>query len=294
MGATDAAIAAYERVLARDAADVAAYKYLGELLLTSGRIDAWLANFDRFEAHCPAALPLAVQALEVLQHRGDFAALDRYLEGLAQGRFRPRTELELVDNLEQLLYLLLSSTSSRPSSFVTRRSTIARRRTSTAGLSSGSGCAGPARIRVGYLSADLRNHVMGKMMWQALGRHDRSRFSLHFYSLSRERDEWTDRFAGMADSFVPLADAGEREAALRIAGDDLDLLVDLSTHTKGAKTRHPGDETGARSDHACRERWHRRLVEHRFQADGPPRRRRGKSGFPGRGAAADGPDACIR
>jgi predicted O-linked N-acetylglucosamine transferase (SPINDLY family) len=56
-----------------------------------------------------------------------------------------------------------------------------------------------------------------------------------FFSLSRERDEWTDRFAGIAESFVPLADFGERDAALRIASDDLDLLVDLSTHTKGAR-----------------------------------------------------------
>ena len=71
-------------------------------------------------------------------------------------------------------------------------------------------------------------------------------FSLYFYSLSRERDEWTDRFAGIGDSFVPLADFGERDAALRIAEDDLDLLVDLSTHTQGCETRHPGDEAGAR------------------------------------------------
>jgi len=33
------------------------------------------------------------------------------------------------------------------------------------------------------------------MVWQAVQHHDRSRFSLHFYSLSAQRDEWTERFA---------------------------------------------------------------------------------------------------
>ena len=46
--------------------NAAAYKNLGEVLQAAGRIDAWFANFDRFEAHCPEALALAVQALEVL------------------------------------------------------------------------------------------------------------------------------------------------------------------------------------------------------------------------------------
>ena len=106
-GNRDAAIAAYGQVLERNPAHVAAYKNLGEMLFAAGRIDDWLANFRRFEAHCPDALPLAVQALEACQHQGDFAKLDRYLEGLRKERFRARDENELVDCLEELLYLLL-------------------------------------------------------------------------------------------------------------------------------------------------------------------------------------------
>jgi predicted O-linked N-acetylglucosamine transferase (SPINDLY family) len=76
---------------------------------------------------------------------------------------------------------------------------------------------------------------MGKMIWQEVQHHDRARFALHFYSLASDRDEWTARFEGIAESFVVLAGASEREAAMRIHEDDLDLLVDLSTHTKGAR-----------------------------------------------------------
>jgi len=234
-GATDAAIAAYDTVLAQDATHVAAYRNLGETLLAAGRADAALANFRRFEANCPDALALAVQALEVLQHHGDFASLDRYLDGLRGERYRAANDIEACDSLEQLLYLLLFFDIEPEVIF---RYAVNYDRT-LRGLH-GPPLARPAtrrpgRLRIGYLSADLRGHVMGKMAWQEVQHHDRARFALHFYSLSNDRDEWTQRFESIADAFVVLADASEREAAMRIREDDLDLLIDLSTHTKGAR-----------------------------------------------------------
>ncbi len=105
--ADDAAIAAYEAVLRLDARHVAAYKNLGEVLFAAGRFDAWRENFLRFETNCPDALALAVQALEVSQWHGDFARVGRYLDGLSREAFRAADETELVDCLEELLYLLL-------------------------------------------------------------------------------------------------------------------------------------------------------------------------------------------
>jgi predicted O-linked N-acetylglucosamine transferase (SPINDLY family) len=176
-----------------------------------------------------------VQALEVCQYRGDFAKVDRYLEGLRSESFRVENEEQLADCLEILLYLLLyfdveqemmlkfaqtyDLTAKRIYGVPLPR--VAKRK--------------PGRVRVGYLSADLRNHVMGKMIWQAVARHDKTRFELFFYSLSKESDEWTERFRGVADHFEVVAARQERAVAARIAKDDLDILVDLSTHTKGAK-----------------------------------------------------------
>jgi tetratricopeptide (TPR) repeat protein len=89
--AVDAAIKAYETVLDADPTHVSAYKNLGEVLLGAGKFDAWIANFERFEANCPDALPLAVQALEVCQYLGDFQKVDRYLTGCARKRSVSRT-----------------------------------------------------------------------------------------------------------------------------------------------------------------------------------------------------------
>jgi protein O-GlcNAc transferase len=234
-GLTDAAIKAFETVLARDPRHVAAHKALAETLLGARRLGAWFQAFDRFEAACPGALPLAVQALEACQYRGDFAALDRYLERLGQDRFKAGSETELADCLEELLHLLLyfDVESDAQFSLYQAYDTVAPR---VYGMPLTLPAARrPGRIRVGYLSGDLRNHVMGKMMWAALQHHDRARFELFFYSLSTTSDAWTERFRGLADHFEVIAELTERKAAERIAAAELDILVDLSTNTFGAK-----------------------------------------------------------
>lgn len=233
--AVDAAIKAYETVLEADPSHVSAYKNLGEVLLAAGKFNAWIANFERFEANCPDALPLAVQALEVCQYLGDFQKVERYLDGLRQEAFRAENELQLADCLEVLLYLLLYFDVEQEMmlKFAQTYDVIAKRIYGKALPHPGP--RRPGRLRIGYLSADLRDHVMGKMMWQAIAHHDKSRFELYFYSLAKESDEWTRRFQSVADRFEVVASRHERAVATRIAKDDLDILVDLSTHTKGAK-----------------------------------------------------------
>ena len=234
-GRTDAAIAAFEQVLARDPRHVPAHKTLGDTLLAARRIDDWLRVFKRFETNCPQALSLAVQALEVYQYRGDFAGLDRYLDRLRQDEFKPESETDLADCLEQLLFLLLYFDIEPEAQLGLYRAydAVARRVYGKPLPTPRGRRAG--RLRIGYLSGDLRNQVMGKMMWSAIQHHDHDRFELYFYSLTPESDEWTERYHQRGDHFEMIGDLPEREAALLIAAADLDLLVDLSTHTKGAK-----------------------------------------------------------
>ncbi len=234
-GRTDAAITAFEQVIARDPRHVPAHKALGDTLLGARRIDDWLRVFARFEASCPQALSLAVQALEVYQYRGDFAGLDRYLDRLRQDEFKPENEADLADCLEQLLFLLLYFDIEPEAQLGLYRAydAVAQRvygRPLPAPASRRDG-----RTRIGYLSGDLRNQVMGKMMWSAIQYHDRDRYEIYFYSLTSDDDEWTERYRRFGDHFEALGDLPDREAARRVAASDLDLLVDLSTHTKGAK-----------------------------------------------------------
>ena len=94
---------------------------------------------------------------------------------------------------------------------------------------------GPARI--GYLSADFRDHVMGRLMLDVLRRHDRARVTVHAYSVAvRElEDITTEKFRACCERFVRLDDLDNRSAAQVIAGDRLDLLVDLMGHSRSSR-----------------------------------------------------------
>jgi protein O-GlcNAc transferase len=234
-GNLQAAIAAYTHVLQADPKHVTAYKNLGEALLAAGEVDAWRANFRAFEQQCPKAMPLAVYALEACQHEADFDRLERYLDGLRRDEYEARDEQELADCLEELLYLLLFF-DVEPALMLR----LAQAYDAVAPKVYGSPLPAPATrrpgpLRIGYLSADLRNHVMGKMMWQAIAHHDSAAIACHFYSNSAVRDDWTERFVGVAARFEVIAGLDDAAAAQRIAQDDLDILVDLSTHTRGAR-----------------------------------------------------------
>jgi protein O-GlcNAc transferase len=234
-GRTDAAIAAFEKVLAREPRHVLAHKALGDTLLAARRIDDWLRVFARFEAACPGALSLAVQALEVYQYRADFAGLDRYLDRLRHDEFKPESETDLADCLEQLLFLMLyfDLPADAQLGFYRAYDAVARRVYGTPMPRAAT--RRPGALRIGYLSGDFRNHVMGKMMWEAIRHHDRNRFEIYCYATAADNDDVTKAFREFAHRFEALGDLQERDAAQRIAADDLDILVDLSTHTKNAK-----------------------------------------------------------
>jgi protein O-GlcNAc transferase len=91
----------------------------------------------------------------------------------------------------------------------------------------------PGRIRIGYLSADFRQHVMGRLMFDVIGAHDRERFAIHLYSLLPPdgADALTTQFRARADRYVELPARSDLDAARAIAADDCDVLVDLMGHT---------------------------------------------------------------
>ncbi|HSS70521.1 MAG TPA: tetratricopeptide repeat protein [Casimicrobiaceae bacterium] len=96
---------------------------------------------------------------------------------------------------------------------------------------------GSGPIRLGYLSADFRDHVMGRLMLEVLAKHDRSRFAVHAYSLARREleDRVTETLRTHCDAFVRLDDLDNPAAAQRIAEDGLDILVDLMCHSGSSR-----------------------------------------------------------
>ena len=224
----------YRRVLELQPENASAYQALGEVLLAGGKIGLWLENFRQFERHCKPCLQLALYGLEACQYLGEAKKGERYLSGLLKGEY-PHKELnDLLDGLAQLVYLLLFfDVDGRDMLHLYQQYNLVLQQVFTERMVLPE-VRSPGKIRLGYLSADLRNHVMGKMMYQAISRHDTSRFEVYCYSLSHAQDEWTDKFVAASHKFVKLKALDEVAAAKLIARDELDVLVDLSTHTQGA------------------------------------------------------------
>ncbi|MCP9849482.1 tetratricopeptide repeat protein [Cyanobium sp. Morenito 9A2] len=90
---------------------------------------------------------------------------------------------------------------------------------------------GLQRIRVGYLSADFRNHAMGNLIHGLFAHHDRSRFEVYAYALADLDDAYTHSVRRGADHFITLASGDTEAIAERIRADGLDVLIDLMGHT---------------------------------------------------------------
>jgi protein O-GlcNAc transferase len=92
------------------------------------------------------------------------------------------------------------------------------------------------RVRIGYLSWDFHQHATSYLVAELFELHDRSRYEIHAYSYGPDDGSpIRARIRGACEHFVDLAQASNSEAADRIRGDGIDILVDLKGYTMGAR-----------------------------------------------------------
>lgn len=214
-----------------------AYHYLGETLFAAGKIEAWLENFRRFEGHAQTSFKLALYGVVACQYTGEVDKGLAYLDWLLQHVMLDGDPNVLIDTLEELLFLVLYFDIDQGMLFrlYQRYNALVKERHKELGAFKGNVLEKASKLRVGYLSGDFRNHVMGKMMHSVISEHDHDDFDIYCYSLASQEDDWTGKFRAASHKFVNLNGMDALRAAKLIAQDNLDILVDLSTHTKGAK-----------------------------------------------------------
>lgn len=90
------------------------------------------------------------------------------------------------------------------------------------------------KIRVGFMSSDLRNHPVAYFAMPVFEHVDRSRFEIFCYSYFQgdKADATQEWIASLVDGFRWVKDISEPDAAQMIADDQLDMLIELggSTH----------------------------------------------------------------
>jgi protein O-GlcNAc transferase len=89
------------------------------------------------------------------------------------------------------------------------------------------------KIRLGFMSSDLRAHPVAYFALPLFEHYDRDRFEIYCYSFYQgDRDGMQAKIEGWVDGYRWVKDTTDRDAAQMIADDQLDMLIELggSTH----------------------------------------------------------------
>ena len=88
-----------------------------------------------------------------------------------------------------------------------------------------------AKIRVGFLSADLCHHPVAHFIEPIFRGYDRERFEFVAYGDQRKSDEFSARFAKQVDLWRETSSYDDRALAKLIHEDRVDILFELAGHT---------------------------------------------------------------
>lgn len=93
------------------------------------------------------------------------------------------------------------------------------------------------RLRLGYLSADLREHSVARFLLPLLRGHDRERFELHAFSTSERHDAVSEEIRGLVEHWHDVSRMNDSAIARLVAELRIDVLVDLGGHTANNRLR---------------------------------------------------------
>ena len=91
------------------------------------------------------------------------------------------------------------------------------------------------KLRVGYLSADLANHPVGRFLLPVLKNHDRERFEVWALSCGSHDDWITNHIRQSVDHWVDLRFGTTAQCARMLADLQLDVIVELGGFTSNSR-----------------------------------------------------------
>ena len=89
------------------------------------------------------------------------------------------------------------------------------------------------RLRIGFVSPDLRSHSVAWFLLPVLPQIDRSKFELHAFSELAQEDAISQRLKSNFASWTKTVGMDDDALAAAIRARDIDVLVDLAGHTAG-------------------------------------------------------------
>lgn len=93
------------------------------------------------------------------------------------------------------------------------------------------------RIRIGYVSSDLRAHAVGYLMANLFEAHDPKQIEVFIYycGIPADGDGINTRIKAAVEHWTDIRTISDDEAAAKIAADEIDILIDVNGHTRDAR-----------------------------------------------------------
>jgi len=229
VGRQDEALIAYDRALMHEPGLAEARFGRGHLFYSVRKYDQAIADFEAALALQPRLAELRGICLHAKMHLCDWAEFDRYSAELGAPAGK--------NDLPSPPYCLLSVLSSESIQLQQTRRWAARRFAPFPGVLRREPGAASDRINVAYLSADFREHPVSALAVGLFEGHDRSRFRVTGISVGPDDHSNTRRRVEAAfDEFKDWQSLGDDEIAGQIRARNIDILVDLTGYTGGART----------------------------------------------------------
>lgn len=196
-GQLDEAMAAYRAALALAPDHLGALSSLGNTLRAAGRLDEAVAAYRAALGHKPDAMGIHSQLLLTLHYDPAYDAAAIYREH----RYWYQQHAEAIGRLPVAPH--------------------------------GNSREADRRLRVGYVSPDLCDHVVARFLLPLFTCHDHSEVEVFCYAPSPRPDDMSDRLRTYAHHWKSLQGLSDEQAAELIRADQIDILVDLAGHTPG-------------------------------------------------------------
>jgi len=255
----DEALASCDTALACDPAQVRAHFLRGVILSCLGRKTEALRSFDTAEHMDGQAFRELCTQTAVSPWTGKAALPDnlhflRQFDRLRLGDWRRRDAF--LHDLEQAVAAWSRGTDegfpdpglAHPSLSLplTRQTPLRLARSIAAGIASTVpahfrhdaplAASADARLRIGYVSPDFRNHACAHLTRDLFALHDRSRFAIHAYALcADDGSPWRRQIAAGCDVFHDVSGESTERIDALIRQERIDILIDLAGYTAGCR-----------------------------------------------------------
>lgn len=89
------------------------------------------------------------------------------------------------------------------------------------------------KLRIGYLSADFCEHPAMFFAYALITNHDKNLFDVYCYSAENKSDSVTAKIKNAVNVWRDISNLTDADAAKLIRADEIDILFELSGHSKG-------------------------------------------------------------